>query len=162
MTSPAAAARAAIDRRAPPHDVASEQAVFRALIYEPSSFALASAIVSTDDFYETRHQLLWGVIAASNAEGASPDAALLADLVGRNGIGQKIGGEAYLAELARDGLPSATLVEHHARIVKERSIRRKVLAAGQALSEAAHTPGLDVKAFVSEETEYLREVLAEA
>lgn len=157
-----ARARAAFDARPPPHSPEAEANLLGALVYEPLAFERVRAIVSAEDFYETRHQLLWGVIAKSHADGVVPDHVILADLVGRNGTAERIGGEAYLAELAARCPVNDLYVESHARIVKEHSVRRKVLAAGQALAEAAHTPGVDIGAFAAEETTYLREVLAEA
>lgn len=149
--------------RVPPNDEGAERAVLGAvLLGGKPAFDRARELLSGSDFYRSAHQLLWGVLEGLDREGSSLDHVTIRDAVCRNGSEARIGGEAYLAELARD-VPSDSAVADYARIVKDHALARYVISASQTLVGLAYDPATlsRLPAVVSEHIEQLRVGLAE-
>ncbi|HEX4955566.1 MAG TPA: replicative DNA helicase [Thermoanaerobaculia bacterium] len=128
-----------------PHSEESERAVLGAILLDQRVLATVAGRLVPDDFYFERHQILYHALL--DLQGALVDIDLLTVKAKLEQLGQleKAGGVGYLAGLDVD-LPDLGRVESYAEIVKERSVRRRLIqAAGQIIRDCLDG-GLDAQA----------------
>jgi replicative DNA helicase len=130
--------------RLPPSDVEAEMCVLGSLLILPEVCDEVALILRPDDFYADANQRIYQQMLALHEEGKRLDALLLRDRLKQAGDFDNIGGDAYLADVAR-AVPTAANAEHYARIVQEKAtLRRVILASTQVLKEA-YDAGLDAR-----------------
>ena len=95
-----------------------------------------SDIVAPSDFYRPQHRIVFEAMAALSRDNQPLDAVTVSEALQSRGLLEKAGGIAYLAELV-DGTPGASNVSAYARIVRDRSTLRKVIAAANQIVEKA-------------------------
>ena len=95
-----------------------------------------SDIVAPSDFYRPQHRIVFEAMAALARDSQPLDAVTVSEALQSRGLLEKAGGIAYLAELV-DGTPGASNVSAYARIVRDRSTLRKVIAAANQIVEKA-------------------------
>jgi hypothetical protein len=127
---------AIVDAETLPHNEEAERAVLAAVLIDNARFDPAREIVSTRDFYSLRHQKIFRALEAVHAQGLAIDFVTLRAELARAGDLDACGGAAYLASIV-DGYARSANVETYARTVRELSIRRTMMAAGEDLSRAA-------------------------
>lgn len=111
-----------------PHSEESERAVLGAILLDPQLLPQVAQRLQPEDFYRERHGDLFRAMVELHAGGVDPDIRTLQAHLEPRGIFERIGGVAYLADLDLD-LPDLCRVELYVEIVRERSIRREIIAA---------------------------------
>lgn len=126
----------AVNTRALPHSAEAEKSVLgSALISQPALEQAAEALVP-EDFYLPSHQDIFGAILALWQENRAVDAVTLTDALDRMGTLRRVGGVSYVTELAVY-TPSAANAAHYISIVEERSVLRRLIAAGNETARDA-------------------------
>ncbi len=127
-----------------PHSEESERAVLGAILLDQRLLATVAGRLVPDDFYFERHQVLYHALL--DLQGALVDIDLLTAKAKLEQLGQleKAGGIAYLAGLDVD-LPDLGRVESYAEIVKERSVRRRLIQASGQIIRDCMDGGLDAQ-----------------
>ena len=118
-----------------PHDREAEQSVLGALMLDQNAAAHVRDLLQPQDFYEERHGHVFGAAVALSDRGEPIDIVTLRNELERNGTLARSGGIDYIAELSTV-TPAATSVRHYAAIVLEHALRRRLIAAGQAIAES--------------------------
>jgi replicative DNA helicase len=114
-------------------DVEAEQACLGAILLDPAAIHLLRDLVGLDDWASERHQVIYAACTALADQACAIDPLTLRKQLERVGALGRAGGVVYLAELSAQVFTTANL-EHHARIVREAAVRRRVravLAEGQ-------------------------------
>ena len=111
-----------------PQSEASERAILAAALLAPHVLALVSGRLEIEDFYLERHQLIYKAMLSLQEDGSEIDLRTLQARLELKGWFETVGGFAYLAGLDLD-LPDLTRVETYVEIVKERSVRRRLVLA---------------------------------
>ncbi len=125
--------------RMPPHSLQAEQAVLGGLMLDNSGWDKVADQVLAHDFYRREHQLVFAGIA-SLAEADRPfDVVTLAEELERQETLNDVGGLPYLGMLAND-TPSAANIGAYAAIVREQSVVRQLIKAGNEVAEAGYRP----------------------
>jgi replicative DNA helicase len=122
--------------RAMPHSEEAERAVLGALLLEPLHLAEVRTRLEPRDWYVERHRVLYQAFLDLVDAGATPDVLTLQAHLQQAGTFDTIGGLAYLAALDLD-LPDLGRLDEYADIVKERSVRRDLIAGAQRTLLAA-------------------------
>lgn len=122
--------------RVPPHSVEAEQAVLGGLMLRPDAIETIADKLSESDFYRKDHRAIYRAVVELSARGRPCDAVTLMDWFDDNGLGDMIGGSAYVLELA-NGTVSAINIAAYAAIVREKSLRRQVIDVASSLAESA-------------------------
>jgi replicative DNA helicase len=120
--------------RVPPHSNGAEQSVLGGLMLRPDGIDVVSSHLDAEDFYRGDHRLIFRAMVALSARGTPCDAITLGEWFAKNDFDQVP--PAYLMQLAND-TPSAANIVAYARIVREKSIRRRVIAVASDLVENA-------------------------
>jgi len=134
----------------PPHSVEAEQSLLGGLLLDNNAWDRIGDLVSEVDFYRDDHRRIFRYIAQLVAQGKPADVVTVFESAEKNGEAEALGGLAYLGEIANN-TPSAANIRGYAQIVRERSVLRRLLAAGDEIAAAALNPqGRDVKQLLDE------------
>jgi len=112
--------------KTPPHSIEAEKAVLGGIIRTSDAYKKAQAIVSPKDFYLEAHRTIFDAMGELHEKASPIDLITLQEAIGQDGHLEAVGGAVYLSQLL-DATPTAGHIRHHAKIVKEKSDRRKLL-----------------------------------
>ncbi len=125
--------------RVPPHSVEAEQALLGGLMLDNTAWDRVADVLAPSDFFRADHQLIFAAIGALAEQRQPCDVVTLSEhLENRAELGQA-GGLEYLALLAND-TPTAANVVAYAKILRERSILRSLISAGNEIAGSAFQP----------------------
>jgi replicative DNA helicase len=127
-----------------PHSLEAERSLLGGCIIENDQILVAREVISTPKmFFREVHGDIWAVVDALDRKNYPADLTTVVDELRRTSKLEKVGGPAYVASLV-DGVPRSTNVEYYARLVKDYSLRRSLIFAGNNLTslgyEAIDTP----------------------
>ena len=123
--------------RTPPHDIAAEQGVLGGMLLSQDAIAEVIEVLNTQDFYRPAHQVIFDTILDLYGRGDPADAVTVAgELTKRGDIG-RIGGAPYLHTLI-SSVPTAANAGYYAKIVRERSVLRKLVETGTRIVQMGY------------------------
>ena len=125
--------------RLPPHSVEAEQSVLGGLMLDSAAWDQVADRVVADDFYRNDHRLIFEAVAGLIERSQPCDAVTLSGHLESQGLLDQVGGLAYLGSLARD-TPTAANIRAYADIVRERSVLRQLITAGNLIVGSALEP----------------------
>jgi replicative DNA helicase len=119
-----------------PRSLEAERAVLGGLMLEPAKMSEVAEIVTEEDFYPEGHQLIFKVMKEMSERGSPTEMVAVVDALSRSGRIDMVGGISYVSALP-DNVPSTANIEYYARVVKERSLSRKLIASAREISSEA-------------------------
>jgi replicative DNA helicase len=125
--------------RLPPHSVEAEQSVLGGLMLDAAAWDQVADRVTAEDFYRHDHKLIFEAVAGLIERSQPCDAVTLSGHLESQGLLDQVGGLAYLGSLARD-TPTAANIRAYADIVRERSVLRQLITAGNLIVSSALEP----------------------
>jgi replicative DNA helicase len=132
-----AADPAALAGRVPPSDLGAEKAVLSSLLLDPRAFHEVLAEVRAEDFYHPAHQTLFSAMSAVHESGRPVDLITLAEHLTLQKQLDAVGGPVALAEIA-DFAATAANVAHHARIVRDKAVKRRLIGVATEVVQAGY------------------------
>jgi len=136
--------------RLPPHSIEAEQSVLGGLMLDAAAWDQIADRVTAEDFYRNDHRLVFESAAVLIERSQPCDAVTLAGYLESAGKLDQVGGLAYLGALARD-TPTTANIRAYADIVRERSVLRQLITAGnQIVSSALDPEGREAREVVDE------------
>lgn len=129
----------ASDIKLPPHSVEAEQSVLGGLMIDNAAVDAVAELLVEADFYRGEHRYIYTAMHELVKRNSPFDPLILsAELKARDQL-EQAGGDAYLIELARN-TPSTSNILAYAQIVRERSVRRKLIQAARRIADSAYSP----------------------
>lgn len=125
--------------RVPPYNLHAEQSLLGGLMLDNSAWDRIADMVSEGDFYRREHRLIFEAITKLATVDQPFDVVTLADTLESSKRLNDVGGLSYLGTLASQ-TPSAANIQSYARIVRQASVRRQMIAAGTAIADSAYHP----------------------
>jgi replicative DNA helicase len=125
--------------RLPPHSIEAEQSVLGGLMLDSAAWDQVADRVLAEDFYRNDHRLIFEAVSRLIERSQPCDAVTLSGHLESQGMLDQVGGLAYLGSLARD-TPTAANIRAYADIVRERSVLRKLITAGNLIVGSALEP----------------------
>lgn len=126
-----------------PHSIEAEQSVLGGLMLENGRLDAVLEVVSEQDFFRDDHRVIFRMILNLQEAGEPLDVITLSEELQKHDELDRIGGLGYLVEMANN-TPSAANIVAYAKIVRERSTLRQLIAAAQDISKSSMNPsGLD-------------------
>ncbi len=122
--------------RLPPQSMEAEQGVVGSMLLDSTACDDVANEVSAEDFYDSRNSTLYRNLMQMHDAGRKVDATLLLEKLKAAKDLDKVGGVAYLAEVAT-AVPYASNAAHYAQIVHQKAIKRAIIHANtEALRDA--------------------------
>src|SRR5687767_10742350 len=131
-------------QRALPHSEEAERAVLAAVLLDPPVLAAMAGRLVPEDFYGERHQLVYRAMLDLQVQGTEIDLRTLQARLEQQDQLQQVGGIAYLSGLDLD-LPDLGRAETYVEIVKERSLRRRLIRACGEITRDCLDGGLEAQ-----------------
>lgn len=126
-----------MEQRRVPHSREAEQSVLGAMLLDAEVVARAVEHLAAEDFYLPQHQVLYAAMRTLYETGKPIDLVTAMDALAARGTLEGVGGIGYLTELQML-VPSTANAGEYIRLVEEKSLLRKLIAAGGKISAAAH------------------------
>ncbi|HVC21233.1 MAG TPA: replicative DNA helicase [Vicinamibacterales bacterium] len=120
-----------------PHNLEAERSVLGAVLIHNEAFNAAAEVIDARDFYRDAHRRIFDKMVLLSERGQAIDLVTLKEELGRTGELEEVGGPAYITALV-DGVPRSTNVEHYARIIKEKSTLRNLIASANRILASAY------------------------
>lgn len=140
---------AGAESRTPPQDMVAEQSVLGGMMLSKDAIADVVEVVRGGDFYRPAHEMIFEAIIDLYGRGEPADVVTISDQLTKTQQLQRIGGPAYLHNLAQ-AVPTAANAAFYADIVRERAILRRLVEAGTKIVQLGHTSDGEVDAIVNE------------
>ena len=123
----------------PPNSIDSEQSVLGGLLLHNDSWDRVVNIISTNDFYQASHRIIYDAIVTLLEHDKPADILTVKEQVIKTHDEDSIGGFAYLAQIA-DNTPTVSNIETYAKHVRELSVYRQLIKIGREIADTAFQP----------------------
>lgn len=114
----------------PPQNTEAEASIIGAILVDSDAIVRVADALSPGDFYEERHRRIYEAIEKLYEKHRPIDTLTLSNQLKDDGFLEVVGGSTYLAELA-NYVPTAAHAEHYADIIRQKSMRRRLIKAAQ-------------------------------
>ena len=123
----------------PPQAIEAEQSVLGGLMLDTQRFDDVVDVVEISDFYTHSHRLVFKAIMDIQQENTPVDLITVRERLDNRDELETVGGLAYLDQVVRNTPGTANLLTY-ARIIRDRSILRQLINAGNRIIEQAYNP----------------------
>ena len=121
-----------------PFSLIAEQSLLGSILIDPASINEIADIIKADDFYITEHKQIYLAATELFMTNREIDVVTLIDTLVHKGIYNKSGGEDYIRTIS-EVVPTALNVKDYAKIVKEKSALRQLIAVCGEINESAYS-----------------------
>ncbi|WTY46631.1 replicative DNA helicase [Streptomyces anulatus] len=124
----------------PPHHLEAEASVLGGMMLHQSAVLEVVEIVNGEDFYKPAHELVFTAITDLFGRGEPVDPITVTNRLRERGELTRAGGENAAFSLVQ-ATPSAAHAGYYAEIVREKSILRSLVRAGNAITQLGYAGG---------------------
>jgi replicative DNA helicase len=135
--------------KVPPHDLEAEASVLGAILLDPTAIMRVLDHLEPEDFYRENNGQIYLAALGLFRKGEPIDNVTLAAQLEQAGVLERVGGRAQLAVL-QEQTPTAANAEHYARIVKEKSYKRRLIGAGTQVSSLGYNEEVEAEEAVNQ------------
>jgi len=133
----------------PPQNIEAEQSVLGGILIENDAVNKVIEILTPEDFYRDAHRRIFeALIVLSERDEPADLITLTNELRNKNHL-DSVGGASYLASLI-DLVPTAANIEYYAKIVKEKSVLRKLINTSTDIVTKSYEYQEDTEALLDE------------
>jgi replicative DNA helicase len=118
--------------RRPPYSEDAEQAVLSAMLMDQDAILRATEYIDDTMFYREGNRRIFRAMLSLSGRGDVIDPLTLTEELSRTGDLDACGGREYISFLV-DAVPTSANIEYHARIVREKSLRRRLIEVSTAI-----------------------------
>ncbi len=119
--------------RIPPQNIEAEKSVLGSVLLDKDALINVSGWLQPVHFYDDRHALIYQTILELFENGLPIDLVTISDRLKKKKILSKVGGRAYLTDLA-SFVPTSAHAEEYGNIVKENSTRRGLISSAAEIT----------------------------
>jgi len=119
-----------------PSNVEAERSILGAILLDNAVCNQAIELLRRDDFFLDSHRRIFDKMVVLTERLMPIDLITLSDELRRAGEFEQIGGATYIASLI-DGVPRTDTIEPYAKLVKQKSMLRKLISASQQIVSLA-------------------------
>ena len=135
--------------RVPPHSVDAEQSVLGAVLIDNEALINVLEFLRAEDFYQNSHRTLFEAMVSLYERQEAIDVVTLTAQLRAIGQLDACGGVEYLSSIL-DAVPTAANTLYYGRIIKEMSLRRKIIHEANEIATEAFNGRGDIDSFVDE------------
>jgi len=133
--------------RVPPQNLEAEQSVLGSLMIDKDAIVKVAEFLLPSHFYRDAHSDIYNAVLALYEKREPSDIVTVTDELKQRGAYDKVGGSGYLTTLV-NFVPTSAHIEHYARIVKDKAMRRQLISAAARISEMGFEETQDVKSLM--------------
>jgi len=133
----------------PPHNTEAEKSILGAILLDDEVLLNVADIVTEKDFYNPNYATIFSAMLSLFEKQSPIDVLTLANQLKAQKKLKDVGGEAIITEIVAD-TPTSAHAEQYAKIVKELSGRRRMIALGATLNEMAFSEDKDFELLLDE------------
>mgnify|MGYP000607175279 CR=1 FL=1 len=123
--------------KVPPNSIEAEQSLLGGLMLDNTAWDKIADLIVGGDFYRKDHQVIFSGIASLIEASEACDVVTLSEYLESNSQLEAAGGLEYIATLANE-TPGASNAVSYAKILRERSVLRALISAGNQISGNAY------------------------
>ncbi len=131
------------DGKLPPQAIDLEEAVIGAMLIDEKGVDEVIEILIPEVFYKKSHQLIFESIERLFKNSEPIDLLTVSADLKKSKTLKNVGGEFYLIELSQK-VSSSAHIEHHARIIQQKFIQRKLIQISNEVIQKAYDESTDV------------------
>ncbi len=120
-----------------PNDLQAEESLLGAMLLSRDAIAVATEILSADDFYKPAHGHIFDAITTLNAAGEPADVSRCPTCCAAVGLLEVIGGPATLVNL-QAATPATSNAGRYAKIVEEHALLRRLIRVAGDIAEMGY------------------------
>jgi replicative DNA helicase len=152
----------AVSEKSLPHNLDAERALLGSIMLDNGALDAVAGTVGPDDFFAESHRLILQKIIGLSEKKQNADLITLAEELSKAGTLDKIGGASYLAGLS-DGVPVGdySFVSNYARIIKQKSILRRLINASSNVMSRAFEAVEDPEVLIDEAQQQFYQIAGE-
>ncbi|MEI7592894.1 MAG: replicative DNA helicase [Actinomycetes bacterium] len=129
--------RPAVTARVAPSNLQAEESLLGAMLLSRDAIAVATELLTADDFYKPAHGHIYDAITTLNAAGEPADPVTVADELTRAGLLEAIGGPATLVNL-QAATPATSNAGRYAKIIEEHALLRRLIRVAGDIAEMGY------------------------
>src|SRR4030042_5297837 len=133
----------------PPQNLEAEQSILGGVLMENDALNTVLEFLQEDDFYREAHQKIFHSMIALAERNEPFDLITLTNELKKKKELEAIGGASYLASLV-ESVPTAANIAYYAKIVKEKSILRKLISTATDIVTQSYQERKDLEDFLDE------------
>ena len=141
----------------PPQNIEAEQSVLGGILIENDSIHKVMEILAPDDFYREAHRKIYDALIKLLEQDEPADLITLTNELRKNNGLDAVGGASYITSLI-DSVVTAANIEYYARIIKEKSILRKLIETSTQIVTRSYEDQGDVEALLDESERAIFEI----
>jgi replicative DNA helicase len=126
-------------QKVPPHSLEAEQSLLGSMMLSEDAVVVALEIAESEDFYQSAHRHIFQALVDLFKNQKPCDLVTLQEELRSKEKLSEVGGVTYLSQLL-NVVPTARNAEHYARIVKEKSMLRRLITVSGELATSAYDP----------------------
>ena len=127
----------------PPQAIDLEEAVLGAMMIDKEAVDMVIDILHSEVFYKEQHTLIYNAIFQLFQESQPTDLLTVSEQMKKDGTLDAVGGDFYLINLTQK-VASSAHVEHHARIIQQKHIKRSLIGISNEIIEDSYDETADV------------------
>ena len=133
----------------PPQNIEAEQSVLGGILIENEAINKVMEILTDDDFYREAHRKIYNAILNLSERDEPADSITLINELRKMNHLDSVGGASYIASLI-DSVPTAANIEYYAKIVREKSLLRRLIQTSTDIVTQSYEDRSDVEGFLDE------------
>ena len=123
-----------MDPKVPPHDLDAEKSVLAAILIDKDAMIKVSELLKPDSFYSKAHQVIFSAMLELYDKRMAIDVITLKDQLTKDKNIRTAGGISGISQLS-NLLSTAANVENYASMVKEKYVKRELIALSNEIPE---------------------------
>ncbi|MGB4437260.1 MAG: replicative DNA helicase, partial [Acetomicrobium sp.] len=135
--------------RVMPHNLDAERAVLGSCLLDKDAALYVVETLRKDDFYDAMHQLSYEIISEMLKKDKAVDPLTFIEEAKNRGFLDRLGGQSFIASLI-DTVPTTANVEYHARIVRDKSVHRKMIQVGTYITKLGYSEEVEFEEILDE------------
>ena len=144
-------------RMLPPQNIEAEQAVLGTILIQDKALLKVIDLLQPGDFYRDAHKTIYAAMMALFDKHEPHDLITVTGLLSDQNKLEDVGGAAYLASLT-DIIPFTGTLVHHARIIRKKSILRRLIQTSTEVAARCYDAQDDIDTLVDEAEKTIFEI----
>lgn len=145
--------------RVPPQNIEAERALIGSIMLKADAIHEASELIVPDSFYVEKHRAIFRAMLDLSNAGSPIDLLSVANRLKEVQELEKVGGNAYLAELV-GAVPSSANLKYYAEIVQKKYMMRNLIDAAGEIAEIGFEESRDLEEALDAADKRMSEVTA--